>query len=100
MTPRPRPRTGEPRRQRKPLRIDRLPQSVKDVIVAARESGETWVHTAQLASAAAGIRLSPTTVQRWHDLRIEQPRKEEGSVSALLRRTIKLLEDIREAVRS
>lgn len=94
------PLTGQPRKQRKPLKIDRLPQSVKDAIVAAREAGETWAHAAQLASAAAGVPISASSAQRWHDLRIEQPRREEGAVPALLRRMIKLLESIAEAVRA
>lgn len=94
------PRTGEPRRQRKPLKIDRLPQTVKDAIVAAREAGETWSHTSEIASAAAGLRISVSAVQRWHDLRVEQPRKEEGAIPGLLRRMIRLLEEIREEVRS
>ena len=93
------PRTGEPRKQHKPLKIDRLPQVVKDAITAARESGETWAHTAQLASAAAGIALSASSVQRWHDLRVDQPRKEEGATPALLRKIVALLESIAEAVR-
>ena len=89
------PRTGELRKSRKPLRIDRLPQSVKDVIISARAAGETWQRTAEMASSAAGQRLPETTVQRWHDLRIDQQ-----SMSAALREIIGLLKSILEAVRS
>jgi hypothetical protein len=90
------PRTGEKRRRRHPLLIDRLSQDVKDVIVAARAAGETWKHTAEMASAAAGKRLSQTSVQRWYDLRIEQPERE---AAIPLRRIVALLEDILSAVR-
>jgi hypothetical protein len=89
------PRSGEPRRQRKPLRIDRLAQDVRETIVAARETGKTWQQISSVASAKAGEYLAPSTIQRWHDLRVEQQKP-----SAMLRRIVELLEGILEAVRS
>lgn len=91
------PRTGEPRRHTKPLKVDRLPAGVKETITKAREAGETWKRVSQLASAAAGTRVAPSTCQRWYDLRIDQPR---NAGNVLLRKIVSLLEDIREAVRA
>lgn len=87
------PRTGEKRRARHPLRIDRLSQDVKDVIIKARAAGESWEHIAAIASAAAGQKLPRTSVQRWHDLRIEQQTTGEA-----LREVIELLKSILSAV--
>ena len=87
------PRTGQKRKQRKPLRIDRLSRGVKDAIIAARASGEAWGRVAEMASAAAGQNLSRTSVQRWYDLRIEQQ-----SIGAALREIIELLKPILKAV--
>jgi hypothetical protein len=89
------PRIGEARKHRKPLRMDRLPQKVKDLIIAARQAGETWQRTSEMASAAAGMRLPHTTVQRWYDLRIEQQ-----STGAALREITGLLKSILAAVRA
>lgn len=89
------PRTGEKRARRKPLRIDKLPAAVKDAIVAARNAGETWKETARIASACAGVKLAPSSVQRWHDIRIEQA----GEANVLLRKIAALLECILEEVR-
>src|SRR5579864_3550309 len=87
------PRTGEKRQQLHPLRIDRLGRGVKDVITSGRAAGETCGRVAVMASAAAGQRLSRTSVQRWYDLRIEQ-----RSPSAALREIISLLKSILSAV--
>lgn len=87
------PRTGEKRKHIQPLRIDRLGSAVKDAIIAARASGEAWARVAEMASAAAGQKLSRTSVQRWYDLRIEQQ-----STGAALREIIELLKSILKAV--
>jgi len=71
-----RPRTGEQRETRQPLRIDKLSQDVRDAIQKARAEGKTWEETSELASKAAGESLAPSVVHRWYDLRIEQVRKE------------------------
>lgn len=90
------PRTGEQRKYRMPLRIDRLPAQVKQAIIAARAGGETWKATAALASSAAGVSLSPSVCQRWYDLRVEQ----KDSAVPLLRKIISLLEQLLQAVRA
>jgi|SRR5581483_1068171 hypothetical protein len=71
-----RPRTGEARKVRQPLRIDSLPQEVRDEILAARAAGKTWEETAERASQKAGERLPVMTVHRWYDLRVDQVRRE------------------------
>jgi hypothetical protein len=94
------PRVGEPRRHRMPLLIDKLAPEIKSLIVESRASGMTWLKTAEAASAKAGQRLSHTTVQRWYDLRIEQPAREAGAVGLSLRKIENLLEQILAAVTS
>ena len=68
-----RPRTGEKRSVRQPLRIDGLSQEVRDEILKARAAGKTWEETAELASKTAGESLAMSVVHRWYDLRVEQP---------------------------
>jgi len=89
------PRSGEARKHRKPLSIDRLPATVKDAIIGARAAGETWKETARIASACAGMTLAPSTLQRWFDLRVQQP----GEAVVLLRTIVRLLENILAEVR-
>lgn len=93
-----RPRTGEQRKHRMPLRIDRLSAEVKAVIVESRASGMTWLKTAEAASAKAGQRLSHTTVQRWYDLRVEQPQNDASAIVPLLREIVDLLKSRLPAV--
>jgi hypothetical protein len=85
-----RPGTGEKRKTRQPLKLDRLPREVHEEILAARAEGKTWseiedlsrefVPWSELAPALAlqypGRKLPRTTLQRWYDLRVEQVRKE------------------------
>jgi transcriptional regulator with XRE-family HTH domain len=90
------PRTGEKRQHRMPLRIDRLPAEVKDAIIDARAAGQTWRQAAEAASTKAGQRLSTSLVQRWYDLRVEQPSKDAISKDKI----VSLLEEILLAVRA
>src|SRR4029077_6239422 len=92
------PRIGEKRQSRKPLRIDRLPVEVKNAIIAARAAGQTWKQTAEAASAKAGQSLSPSTVQRWHDLRIEQPSSRTSDVESSLQNIEKMIKQVLAAV--
>jgi hypothetical protein len=92
------PRIGEKRQSRKPLRIDRLPAEVKSAIIDARAEGRTWKETAHAASVIAGCTLPPTTVQRWYDLRIEQPQRDVPAITPLLREIIDLLKSRLPAV--
>jgi len=71
-----RPRTGEPRLTRQPLRIDRLPEEIRQEIQKRRARGETWGEIEQASALFAGERLPANTLSRWHDLRIEQVRNE------------------------
>ena len=71
-----RPRTGEKRATRQPLRVDGLKQEVRDAILNARTEGKTWEETAEAASQALGETLSPSVVHRWYDVRVEQVQRE------------------------
>jgi hypothetical protein len=94
------PRVGEKRQSRQPLRIDKLPAEVKSAIIAARAEGKTWKETAQAASAVAGMNLPTSMVQRWYDLRIEQPQNDASVIASLLREIIDLLKSRLPAVRA
>lgn len=65
-----RPRTGEKRRVRQPLKIDLLPAAARDRIVALRAEGKTWAETAQ----ATGLPVK--SLHTWYDLRVEQVQAE------------------------
>jgi hypothetical protein len=71
-----RPRTGEKRVTRQPLRIDKFPQVVRDEILGARAAGKTWEETAECASHVAHESLAVSVVHRWYDLRVEQVKRE------------------------
>jgi hypothetical protein len=87
------PRAGEARKCRKPLRIDRLPQTIKELIIAARAAGESWQAIEVMASAAAGVRVPRTSANRWYDLRVIQ-----RPLGETLQEIVCLLKDIRKAV--
>jgi len=69
---RPRPRTGEKRQVRQPLAIDRLPQEVRDRIVALRAEGKGWEQIEGMSYGFAGRRLPHSSLHRWYDIRVEQ----------------------------
>jgi hypothetical protein len=71
---------------------------VKDEIVTARAEKKTWKETAQAASAKAGRTLPVTTVQRWYDIRVEQPQNDAAALAPLLREIIDLLKSRLPAV--
>jgi hypothetical protein len=97
--PRPHPKTGERRRARQPLRLDRLPLALLDRIRAERAQGRTWTEierdspswpeweqvTPEVLADFPGRRLPHTSLQRWHDLRVDQVQneRERQSVMAL-----------------
>lgn len=70
------PRTGEPRKVRQPLRIDKLSTGVREAILRARADGATWQEAAERASKVAGESLAASVVHRWYDLRVEQVQRE------------------------
>jgi hypothetical protein len=108
---RPRPRTGEARVARQPLKIDRLPQSAQDAITALYQRGRTWVEIAEQSAKPysaewekdgggfidwpsldpdaldlfPGLRLAKSSLQRWFDLRVSQVRAQVLAESAKAR---------------
>lgn len=107
----PKPKTGEPRVARQPLKIDRLPQSVRDAIQYLYDHGRTWVEIAEQSAKPyskewqkdgggfvdweeidydaldlfPGLKLPKSSLQRWFDLRISQVRKQVLAESARAR---------------
>ncbi|QNI34522.1 DUF3486 family protein [Alloacidobacterium dinghuense] len=91
-----RPKTGERRRARQPLKIDRLPIEVRDKIQALRSKGKTWQEIEELSALPVDkggfvawdalptpvlelfpdLRLPHTNLHRWYDLRVEQVQAE------------------------
>jgi hypothetical protein len=85
-----RPKTGEPRRTRRPLSIDRLPLSVHDEILKLRALGRSWPEIEELSKSFVkwdeqptavlelfpDLRIPHSNLHRWYDLRVEQVRKE------------------------
>src|ERR1035437_10792463 len=108
---RPRPRTGEARVARQPLKIDRLPQSAQDAITALYQRGRTWVEIAEQSAKPysaewekdgggfidwpsldpdtldlfPGLKLAKSSLQRWFDLRVSQVRAQVLAESAKAR---------------
>jgi hypothetical protein len=96
----PRPKTGEQRRTKQPLKIDRLPQSAQEAIQALYGRGRTWVEIAEQSARPysaewekdgggfidwpnvdpdaldlfPGLCLAKSSLQRWFDLRVSQVR--------------------------
>jgi hypothetical protein len=107
----PRPKTGEPRIVKQPLKIDRLPQSARDAIQTLYDSGRTWVEIAEQSARPysadwekdgggfidwvlvesecldlfPGLRLAKSSLQRWFDLRVSQVRAQVLAESAKAR---------------
>jgi len=106
-----RPKTGEKRKTRLPLKIDRLPQGAKDAIETLYNRGRTWVEIAEQSAKPyskewekdgggfidwvevdtdalelfPGLRLAKSSLQRWFDLRIAQVRSQVMAESAKTR---------------
>ena len=96
----PRPKTGEPRVAKQPLKIDRLPESAQEAIKTLYNRGRTWVEIAEQSAKPyskdwekdgggfidwvqvdaealdlfPGLRLAKSSLQRWFDLRVSQVR--------------------------
>jgi hypothetical protein len=96
----PRPKTGEPRKTRLPLKIDLLPESVRDAIKTLYDRGRTWLEIEEKSGAPfskdwitdgggfidwesldlrvleefPAMRLPKSNLQRWFDLRVVQAR--------------------------
>ena len=92
----PRPKTGERREVRQPLKIDKLPAEMQDRIRKERCSGKTWLQieaespswkewekcAAKAVELFPGKRLPHSNLQRWYDVRIEQVMQEVEAESA------------------
>lgn len=91
--PKSRPKTGEKREVRQPLKMDRLPQELLDRVMKERADGRTWEEIEELSprfeewgkvkesdvavyELFPGGRIPHTTLQRWYDLRVEQVKRE------------------------
>ncbi|MBN9618079.1 MAG: hypothetical protein BGO25_05625 [Acidobacteriales bacterium 59-55] len=101
--PKPRPKTGERRETRQPLKIDRLPPSVHDSILFLRNvRGKTWQEIEALSAEPVKLedgskgdgfidwpaldfkvlelfpdmRLPHTSLHRWYDLRVAQVQRQ------------------------
>jgi hypothetical protein len=109
--PKPRPKTGEPRVAKQPLKIDRLPQSAQDAIKTLYGRGRTWVEIEEQSARPysadwekdgggfidwpqvdpdaldlfPGLRLAKSSLQRWFDLRVSQVRAQVMAESAKAR---------------
>lgn len=86
-----RPKTGDKRQTRQPLKIDRLPLEFRDEIRRMRtEDGMSWQEIEEISPKLKfweivqdevkqifpGLKLPHSNLQRWYDLRIEQVLKE------------------------
>ena len=92
-----RPRTGETRKTNQPLKIDKLPEEVRDAILEQRNvKGKTWEEIEELSAlpkAQGGfidwdalplpvleqfpeMRLPHSSLHRWYDLRVSQVRRQ------------------------
>jgi hypothetical protein len=89
------PKTGERRMRRRSLQLDALPLAMLDRIRAERAAGRSWTEIEQSSpqwpeweqaepEALASFphrRLPHSSLQRWHDLRVEQVRREQEKQS-------------------
>jgi hypothetical protein len=84
-----RPRVGEPRKTRQPLKIDKLPQKWRDQIQKYRAQGCTWVEIEELSRGFdwdkqelkvlelfPEMKIPESNLIRWYDLRVEQVTRE------------------------
>lgn len=87
----PRPKTGEPRKTKQPLKIDRLPIELRDELKSLRVSdGRTWSEIEEISPTLKswekakpdvlelfpGKRIPAESARRWYDIRFEQRLKE------------------------
>jgi len=81
-----RPRTGERRRWRRPLKADLLPAEARTFVQDARAGRcvcakraahfHTWMELEELSPQFAGQKISHSALHRWYDIRIEQVERE------------------------
>lgn len=85
-----RPKTGDKRKTRQPLKLDRAPELLRDRVMKERAAGRTWSEIEEMSPRFEewektapeirvqfpGLKLPHSTLQRWHDLRVEQVKRE------------------------
>jgi hypothetical protein len=85
-----RPKTGETRKTRQPLKIDKLPVELRERIQSERAKGSTWIEIEELSpdfeewekvpgdvqQHFPGRKLPRSSLQRWYDIRVEQIQRE------------------------
>lgn len=83
-------KTGDKRKTRQPLKLDRAPELLRDRVMKERAAGRTWSEIEEMSPRFEewektaleirvqfpGLKLPHTTLQRWHDLRVEQVKRE------------------------
>ncbi len=84
------PKTGQKRKTRQPLKIDKLPMEMRDRIQQLRAEGKTWEEIEELSASFPGWdklplnvlelfpdkRIPRSTLHRWYDIRVDQVAKE------------------------
>lgn len=114
-----RPKTGEKRRTRQPLKMDKLPMELLDRVMQERAAGRTWTEIEEMSprfeewkkteesirAQFPGLKLPHTTLTRWYDLRVEQVKKEVLANQVRAREIAALfagkeMKDLPEAVRA
>jgi hypothetical protein len=84
------PKTGEKRKTRQPLKIDKLPVEMRDAIQQLRAEGKTWQEIEEASVSFKGwdklslpvlelfpdMKIPRSSLHRWYDLRVEQAAKE------------------------
>jgi hypothetical protein len=83
-------KTGQKPRRRQPLKMDKLPTELLDRVMQERAAGRTWSEIEELSprfeewektsseirAEFPGLKLPHSTLLRWHDLRVDQVKKE------------------------
>jgi hypothetical protein len=113
------PKTGEKRRTRQPLKMDKLPMELLDRVMKERAAGRTWLEIEemsprleewektepQIRAQFPELKLPHTTLMRWYDIRVEQVKKEVLASQVRAREIAALfagkgIKDLPEAVRT
>jgi hypothetical protein len=84
-------KTGEKPLVRQPLKMDKLPTELLDRVMKERAAGRTWMEIEEMSprfeewekttkpeirAEFPGLKLPHSTLLRWHDLRVDQVKRE------------------------
>jgi hypothetical protein len=83
-------KTGQKPLVRQPLKMDKLPTELLDRVMKERAAGRTWMEIEEMSprfeewektpetirAEFPGLKLPHSTLLRWHDLRVDQVKKE------------------------